>query len=166
MSTEPLETFKGSCCCGTVQYECLGLPAWSLICHCSLCRRCLSAPYAEMVGYQPQNFRLVTGEDALGMYNVNGTNKEDRHFCTKCGSACFSILNQTPTKIRSVFLQNFTHPNHGPDGKIDPRFASTAHIFYASGTICVKDGLPKFEKKAGPDGVRVPEERGTTPSKL
>ena len=155
----PVETFTGACCCGTVRYECDGLPAWSLCCHCSLCRRCLSAPYAEMVGYQPENFRLVSGAEHLSMFNVNGTNREDRHFCTLCGSACFSILNQTPTKSRSVFLQNFLHPNHGPDGAIDPRFASTAHIFYNSGTAVVKDGLPKFHSKGGPEGVRVSDER-------
>ena len=51
-----------------------------------------------------------------------------------------------------------TRPNHGPDGAIDPRFASTAHIFYASGTVSVKDGLPKFETKGGPDGVLLPDD--------
>jgi len=142
------QTFKGACLCGAVQWECDGLPVWSLICHCSLCRRCHSAAYAEMVGYAPENFRLVTGQESLSMYNLNGTNKEDRHFCTKCSSACFSILNQTPNKMRAVHLQNFTYPNHGPDGSIDPRFAPTAHIFYSSGTAVVKDGLPKFDKGA------------------
>ena len=149
--------FTGACLCKCVQWECQGFPVWSLICHCSLCRRCHSAPYAEMVAYKPENFHLVKGEGELGMYNVNGTNKEDRHFCRHCGSMCFSILNQTPGKLRAVHLQNFTHPNHGPDGAIDARFASTAHIFYRSGTAVVKDGLPKFETKAG--GVRVTEER-------
>jgi hypothetical protein len=76
---------------------------------------------------------------------------------TQCGSKCFSILNQSPGLLRAVFLQNFTRPNHGPDGTIDPRFAPTAHIFYASGTVDVHDGLPKYETKGGPDGVLLPE---------
>ena len=84
---------------------------------------------------------------------------------TQTRTQVYSRLNQTPGKLKAVFLQNFTTPNHGPDGKIDPRLATTAstassnpnpspnpnpnpnpypkqaHIFYGSGTVSVKNGL-------------------------
>ena len=45
------EKFKGSCHCGSVEFEVTGVPAWTAICHCSICRRTHSAPYAELCAY-------------------------------------------------------------------------------------------------------------------
>eukprot|EP00929_Paragymnodinium_shiwhaense_P025395 TRINITY_DN15367_c0_g1_i2.p1 TRINITY_DN15367_c0_g1~~TRINITY_DN15367_c0_g1_i2.p1 ORF type:complete len:186 (+),score=15.26 TRINITY_DN15367_c0_g1_i2:136-693(+) len=107
------------------------------------------APTFYPAGYKPSNMRVTKGEELLTMYNVDGKSKEDRHFCKNCGSRVYSMLNQVPGGMKAVFLQNFTKPNHGADGKIDPRFAPQCHIFYASGTISCYDGLPKFETKRG-----------------
>jgi len=150
------EVFKGSCHCGACEFEVTGPPAWTAICHCSICRRTHSAPYAELVAYG--DVRITKGENNLQMYNVNGKSQEDRHFCKTCGGWVYSKLNHLD--CYAVHLQNFTSPNHGADGKIDPRFAMGCHIFYGSGTISFYDKLDKFETLPtafGGDGKTLPD---------
>ena len=149
--------FKGACHCGAVEFEVTGPPAWTAICHCSICRRTHSAPYAELCAYD--DVRITKGRERLSMYNCNGKSKEDRYFCTHCGSKVYSKLNHLG--CYAVFLQNFTAPNHGADGKIDPRFAMSCHIFYGSGTISFYDALPKYETLPtafGGDGKTLPND--------
>ena len=102
-----------------------GLPSWTAICHCSICRRTHSAPYAELCAYD--DVRITRGESNLSMYNCGGQSKEDRYFCSTCGSKVYSRLNHLG--CCAVFLQNFTTPNHGADGEIDPRFKMGCHIY-------------------------------------
>jgi hypothetical protein len=150
------DVFKGSCHCGACEFEVSGLPAWTAICHCSICRRTHSAPYAELVAYS--DVRITKGENNLTMYNVNGKSQEDRHFCKTCGGWVYSKLNHLD--CYAVHLQNFTTPNHGADGNIDPRFAMGCHIFYGSGTISFYDKLDKYETLPtafGGDGKTLPD---------
>jgi hypothetical protein len=151
------EVFKGSCHCGEVEFEVSGLPAWTAICHCSICRRTHSAPYAELCAYD--DVRITRGENNLSMYNCGGQSKEDRYFCSSCGGKVYSRLNHLG--CCAVFLQNFTTPKHGADGKIDPRFKMGCHIFYGSGTVSFYDELDKFEtlpKAFGGDGKTLPND--------
>ena len=104
---------------------------------------------------------VTKGADNLKMYNCRGKSQEDRYFCQNCGSKVYSKLNHLGGK--AIFLQNLTRPNHGVDGKIDPRFAMGCHIFYGSGTGCFYDQLDKFETLPtafGGDGKAMTNERG------
>ena len=66
---------------------CLCVPiAVQVVCHCSICRRCHSAPCAELAAYDNDRVRITKGAEELHMYNVFGESKEDRYFCTECGS--------------------------------------------------------------------------------
>lgn len=152
-------TYTGGCHCGKVEFEATGAPEWAAICHCSICRRTHSVPYAELVAFQPDNLRIVKGEDNLSMYNCNGKSQEDRYSCKDCAGRAYSMLNHLGAK--AVFLQNFTTPNHGPDGKIDPKLAPSCHIFYGSGTVSCMDNLPKYETLPtafGGDGIELPND--------
>ena len=151
------DKFKGSCHCGSVEFEVTGVPVWTAICHCSICRRTHSAPYAELCAYKQVD--ITKGKNNLAMYNVNGKSKEDRYFCKSCGAKVYSKLNHLD--CYAVFLQNFTKPNHGADGKIDPRFKMGCHIFYGSGTISFYDKLEKYETLPtafGGDGKTLPND--------
>ena len=105
---------SGSCHCGSVTFNVVGVPEWTAICHCSICRRTHSAPYAELCAYKDENVLILTGEDRLTKYNCNGASKEDRYFCKDCGGKVYSQLNHLGCK--AVFLQNLTNPNHGCEG--------------------------------------------------
>eukprot|EP00756_Hemistasia_phaeocysticola_P029583 Hpha_TRINITY_DN16239_c0_g6::TRINITY_DN16239_c0_g6_i1::g.14581::m.14581 len=151
------QVFKGRCHCGEVHFEVKGTPQWAAICHCSICRMTHSAPYAELCAYKNEDVVVTKGEHNLSMYNCNNKSKEDRYFCRSCGGKVLSVLNHLGCK--AVFLQNLVSPNHGPDGKIDGRFAPGCHIFYGSGTVCFYDKLPKYEtlpKAFGGDGKELP----------
>jgi len=112
-------------------------PAVTVNCHCSVCRRCHSASYAQLVCYPVDNVKIVQGEDNLVKWT---TGKEDRFSCKDCGSKVYSMLNHL--NVKAVFASNVD--GHGADGKYRPSFKPSYHIFYGSGTVSVYDGLPKY----------------------
>jgi hypothetical protein len=75
---------KGSCLCGTVQYELDGPFEVMSHCHCSMCRKHHGAAFATFVTVPLSGFRWMAGEDALSTYQSSAYGK--RTFCSKCGS--------------------------------------------------------------------------------
>lgn len=75
---------KGSCLCGTVQYEIDGLAEVMSHCGCSMCRQHHGAAFATFVTVPLSGFRWVAGESALSTYQSSAYGK--RTFCNKCGS--------------------------------------------------------------------------------
>lgn len=75
------KTYRGSCHCGAVRFECeLDLAAGTSKCNCSICRKGrfwkAIVPAAE--------FRLEQGREALAEYKFGGGSI--RHlFCARCG---------------------------------------------------------------------------------
>ena len=79
-------TQQGSCHCGAVRFEVdvdLGAPAGR--CNCSVCTK-VAATSAIV---KPSAFRLLTGNEALGVYEW-GMKISKRHFCKRCGVHCFA----------------------------------------------------------------------------
>jgi len=125
----------GACVCGAVEFECTGLPLFTTFCHCSQCRRAFSTDYACLHGFS--NIQYTKGADNLSAY---ATGAESRDSCKTCNSK----LKISKGPLQMLISTMLTNPNHGANGKIDPRFKPTCHIFYTSGTVSVFDGLPKF----------------------
>jgi AcrR family transcriptional regulator len=75
---------KGSCLCGSVQYELDGPFEVMSHCHCSMCRKHHGAAFATFVTVALSSFRWVAGEDVLSTYQSSAYGK--RTFCSKCGS--------------------------------------------------------------------------------
>jgi hypothetical protein len=135
----PAKACKASCLCGACQVETIGAPKWVVNCHCSQCRRALSASYATLAGFDPQSVKVTKGESNLMSHT---TGKEERFSCKTCGSKVYAHLHHLNHK--AIYNDMFTTPNHGPDGKIGAEFKPGMHIFYTSGNTNVVDGLPKF----------------------
>ena len=71
---------KGSCHCGKVQFEIHAEIRDFRRCDCSICKR----KGAVMCTASEDEFKLVAGENHLGMYQWN-TNTARHYFCTSCG---------------------------------------------------------------------------------
>ena len=87
-----MQTYQGSCHCGSVRFEFqLDLTQLSQ-CNCSMCsKKGLLACYVP-----PDNFRLLQGESDLTLYQFN--KKIAKHFfCKQCGIHTFGNPRSNPT---------------------------------------------------------------------
>jgi hypothetical protein len=84
VTCKSVDVAKGSCLCGTVQYEIDGLSEVMSHCACSMCRKHHGAAFATFVTVPLSGFRWVAGESALSTYQSSAYGK--RTFCSKCGS--------------------------------------------------------------------------------
>jgi len=75
-----MTTHQGSCHCKAVQFEVEADISSGVQCDCSLCKR----KNALMLRVPKENFRLLKGEDALGLYEWN-TRAAKHYFCKNCG---------------------------------------------------------------------------------
>ena len=75
----------GSCLCGAVAFEFDGTPLRMYHCHCSRCRRAVSAAYQTVLRVPHSGFRWLAGADHVTGYRVPGTRFECA-FCSTCGS--------------------------------------------------------------------------------
>lgn len=75
-----MKTYHGSCHCGAIQFEVDTTLDPVGRCNCSLCKR-----KGAIINRVPQeNFRLLKGEDNLGVYSFN-TMVAKHYFCKSCG---------------------------------------------------------------------------------
>jgi hypothetical protein len=80
-----LKQHKGSCHCGTVQFEAeLDADAHAGRCNCSVCTK-IGAP-TQIV--KPVAFRLLEGAGSLTPY-IWGGKISTRYFCKRCGVHCY-----------------------------------------------------------------------------
>jgi len=97
-----------------------------------------------LAGFANNTIKVVSGSDNLTSYT---TGREERFTCKVCGSKVYANLHHLNSQ--AIYLDMFTSPNHGPDGKIEASMKPTCHIFYTSGTVNVFDGLPKYVNLPG-----------------
>jgi len=92
-SRKTVAVAKGSCLCGTVQYELDGPFEVMSHCQCSMCRRRHGAEFATFVTVPLASFRWVAGEGALSTYQSSAYGK--RTFCRQCGSVMPTVEPDT-----------------------------------------------------------------------
>lgn len=91
-----METKKGSCHCGAVEFEVELHNGFENIrrCNCSLCRR----KGAVMASVQIDRLRVTRGEDKLGLYQWN-TKQAKHYFCSVCGIYTHHQRRSVPTEF-------------------------------------------------------------------
>jgi len=79
-----MQTHRGACHCGRVQFEVRSTLAPAARCNCSLCKR----RAAVMTRVPAESFRLLSGEEFLSLYQFN-TGVAKHYFCKVCGIYTF-----------------------------------------------------------------------------
>ena len=72
--------YKGSCHCGSVEFEIKTDLKIIKQCNCSICKR----KFAKMGIASKEDIKIVRGNDNLSMYKF-GTNIAEHFFCKTCG---------------------------------------------------------------------------------
>lgn len=85
------QQYSGSCHCGAVKFEAKADLDNAIKCNCSLCRK----KNATMVRIPSENFKLIEGEDQLGLYQWN-TKVAKHYFCKNCGIYTFHRPRTAP----------------------------------------------------------------------
>ncbi|MGF6753557.1 GFA family protein [Paraburkholderia sp. GAS42] len=90
------EWLKGSCHCGTVQFEVRTPVTPATRCNCSLCRRkgALMSP-----AFAADELKVTSGRDALSLYQFN-TKVAKHYFCRHCGVYTFHQTRTDPALWR------------------------------------------------------------------
>ena len=124
----------GSCLCGTVSYEFDGAPARMVNCHCSRCRRQVSAAHATMIGVEHDAFRWLSGEQQVVNYKMPEAKIKGTAFCRTCGSIMPRWRDGEHMQIPAGSLDD------------DPPGRATANTFTASKAAwsVVDSSLPSF----------------------
>lgn len=99
-----MQTFQGSCHCGAVRFEIRTDFPELTTCDCSICRR----KNALMVKVHESDFRLLTGEESLSLYQFH-THTAKHYFCSTCGIYPFHRKRTAPDHygVNVFCLENF-----------------------------------------------------------
>ena len=128
-------TVKGGCLCGGIKYEISGPLFDADNCHCSKCRKHHGAAFATYAGFNPGDFRWISGEKNVKIYETSSG--AGWCFCSECGS---SLAGSDNGEITSIALGTV-------EG--DPGIKPGMHIFTGSKAQWyeITDDLPQFKTR-------------------
>ena len=135
LSRKSVAVAKGSCLCGSVQYELDGQFEVMSHCHCSMCRKHHGAAFATFVTVPLHGFRWISGEDVLSTYQSSAYGK--RTFCSKCGSVMPVVEPDTGV----VFC-----PAGNLDGQLGIQPQSHGFVGSKASWHPIADALPQHEE--------------------
>lgn len=125
-------THTGTCPCGGIRFTVTGAPELVGYCHCKSCKAWSGDPIHAFTIWSIQDVTLTDGEEHLATFHESPESLSHRKFCSKCGGHV--MIHHPDLGVYDVF------PEVIPTFEFKP----TMHINYASTTLRVVDGLPKF----------------------
>jgi hypothetical protein len=123
----------GGCLCGAMRYEVDGPLTNVGNCHCSMCRRFHGAAFASYATVSAENFRSLTGQDLLTVYESSPG--MGWAFCRVCGS---SLGLPSRGKLSALALGTLDK---------DPGVRPTYHMFVGTKATWydITDTLPQYD---------------------
>jgi hypothetical protein len=133
---------KGSCLCGTVQYEILGSAKYFGFDHCSRCRKATGSAFAAELICNAAEFRWICGSQLVNTYEAPvriSAPGYRRAFCTICGGPV-PIVDDHEVNVPAGTLDD------------DPGLRPGAHIFvdFKAPWFEITDSLRQFGTKPKP----------------
>ena len=90
--------YKGSCLCGSIQFESDGGVTDIIHCHCSLCRKASGSAYATNGFINAEDIKLTDKNNTLTFYESSEGKR--KYFCKTCGSPIYSSNSQSLKRLR------------------------------------------------------------------
>lgn len=90
--------YKGSCLCGSIQFELKGGVVDPIYCHCSLCRKASGSAFATNGFINASDLELSDTKSSLTYYEANQGKR--KYFCSICGTPIYSANASNPEKLR------------------------------------------------------------------
>lgn len=85
MTEDQKHTHQGGCYCGSVRYEISSDPQFTMVCHCSICRRLQSSAMGAPATFFPvDGVKVTKGQEHLTEFL--SPRRYSRAFCNKCGT--------------------------------------------------------------------------------
>ncbi|MBL4866441.1 MAG: GFA family protein [Pseudomonadales bacterium] len=97
MALGVINIHKGSCQCGSVQYQFTNNPFDCCYCHCSVCQKLTGSAMGAYGSVHTQDFLWTQGEELLSLYQQKETTT--RKFCSKCGSYLITTHSADPDNL-------------------------------------------------------------------
>ncbi|KAF9535728.1 Mss4-like protein [Crepidotus variabilis] len=132
----------GHCFCMAVGYQVTGKPFLSAYCHCTLCQRSHGAAFISSLHFSASRFSWTHAkphDTALDVFVTSETGK--RYRCKACGSTiAFFNLEANEWSVWGAQLDRDEKGDFIGWDLLKP----TAHIFYDTRLVDVKDDLGKW----------------------
>lgn len=90
--------YKGSCLCGSIQFELKGGVIDPIYCHCSLCRKASGSAFATNGFINASDLELSDAKSSLTYYESSQGKR--KYFCSICGTPIYSANAANPEKLR------------------------------------------------------------------
>lgn len=132
---QEVKHMKGSCLCGTVEYEIDQLDMPIAHCHCRTCRKAHAAAFASTAGVRREHFRWLKGEEQLTAFESSPG--KFRHFCSVCGA---HLMAERPAQPH-VILRVATLDD-------DPGSVPAMRIWRSHDVVWLQDGsdVPSYQE--------------------
>jgi hypothetical protein len=137
------ERRQGGCYCGAIRFACTTVQ-FTLMCHCSICRRLQSSADGACVSYVPvDDYEVTQGADQLTEYL--SPKNYSRSFCKTCGTRVTISFEKSDVELPYVGVYT-TLLDEVKDGgsPLSAELAPQVHCFYENRLRNVLDGKPKF----------------------
>lgn len=148
---------RGSCFCSKVSYQLIDKPVLSAYCHCTNCQRLTACPFVHTIHFEATHFSWTHTDpeshepsyaETLGLdtYTMPSKPHKTRFRCNSCGAV---IASYNSIRNRwSVWGAQLERDSRGKIMSWD-LVKPTAHIFYDTRLLDIKDGLGKWDGYEG-----------------
>ncbi len=112
-----VDTYSGSCICGSVKYEISGEFRFFYHCHCGRCRKSTGTGHASNIILNPQSVEWIEDEDLIGSYKVPDAERFRTVFCKNCGGPLPRVAPDLSMAVIPAGTLD-SNPEINPDGHI------------------------------------------------